>query len=140
MKILLPVDGSPFTERMLDYLATHGNLLGAGHDFTALCVVAPVPELASPLIDAETRQDYYRAHTKEILDKVRTFANQQGWSLTTTHAVGSAAASIADAAQRGHFELIVMGSHGHSNLGGLAMGSVTTGVLARCKVPVLIVR
>jgi nucleotide-binding universal stress UspA family protein len=33
-----------------------------------------------------------------------------------------------------------MGSHGHTALGNLALGSVATGVLARCKVPVLLIR
>ena len=33
-----------------------------------------------------------------------------------------------------------MGSHGQSALGNLVMGSVATQVLARCKVPVLLVR
>ena len=33
-----------------------------------------------------------------------------------------------------------MGSHGHGALSSLVMGSVTTKVLAHCKVPVLLVR
>ena len=33
-----------------------------------------------------------------------------------------------------------MGSHGHTALGGVVLGSVTTGVLARCKLPVLLLR
>jgi len=33
-----------------------------------------------------------------------------------------------------------MGSHGHSALGALLLGSVTSQVLAQCRVPVLIVR
>lgn len=140
MKILLPVDGSPYTQRMLDYLAAHINVLGVAHDYTALSIVPPVPELSSAMIDNDTRDDYYRSHADEVLRKVRTFAEQQGWSLVATHSVGQPAPTIAAFAQAGGFDLIVMGSHGHSNLGGLAMGSVTTGVLARCKVPVLVIR
>ena len=37
-------------------------------------------------------------------------------------------------------DLIVMGSHGHTALGNLVMGSVSTKVLAESPVPVLIVR
>jgi nucleotide-binding universal stress UspA family protein len=36
-------------------------------------------------------------------------------------------------------DLIVMGTHGHSALGNVVMGSVATGVLARCKAPVLLI-
>ena len=38
------------------------------------------------------------------------------------------------------FDLLVMGSHGHGNVGNLVMGSIATKVLAGCKVPVLLVR
>jgi len=54
--------------------------------------------------------------------------------------VGSAGELIAKAAEAGAFDLVVMGSHGHSALGNLVMGSVATRVLAHCKVPVLLVR
>ena len=36
MKILLAVDGSDYTRRMLSYLTTHDELLGPGHRYTAL--------------------------------------------------------------------------------------------------------
>jgi nucleotide-binding universal stress UspA family protein len=47
---------------------------------------------------------------------------------------------IAAAATTADFDLIVLGSHGHSALANLALGSVATGVLARCKTPVLLIR
>ena len=34
MKILVAVDGSPFTKRMLAYLAAHDEWLGAHHQYT----------------------------------------------------------------------------------------------------------
>ncbi|HWS05017.1 MAG TPA: universal stress protein, partial [Burkholderiaceae bacterium] len=40
----------------------------------------------------------------------------------------------------GKFDLVIMGSHGHSALANLVMGSVATQVLAHCHVPVLLVR
>jgi nucleotide-binding universal stress UspA family protein len=47
---------------------------------------------------------------------------------------------IAQEATDGRYDMVVMGSHGHSALGNLVMGSVTTQVLAHCTVPVLLVR
>jgi nucleotide-binding universal stress UspA family protein len=55
------------------------------------------------------------------------------------HAVGQAAQAIAHKAESEGFDLVVMGTHGHSSLAQVVMGSVATGVLARCKVPVLLV-
>jgi nucleotide-binding universal stress UspA family protein len=54
--------------------------------------------------------------------------------------VGHAAEAIAEVAAAGKFDLIVMGSHGHSSVTNLVLGSVVTRVLAQAKVPVLIVR
>ncbi|MGL6205521.1 MAG: universal stress protein, partial [Giesbergeria sp.] len=54
--------------------------------------------------------------------------------------VGPAGETIAKLADAGDYDLLVMGSHGHGALATLVMGSVTTQVLAHCKVPVLIVR
>ena len=43
MKILIPVDGSPFTKRMLGYLAAHDEWLGKQHEYTVLHVETPLP-------------------------------------------------------------------------------------------------
>ena len=54
--------------------------------------------------------------------------------------VGAVGETIAKVASEGNFDLLVMGSHGHGAIATLIVGSVTTQVLARCAVPVLIVR
>ena len=54
--------------------------------------------------------------------------------------VGPAADTIAALAAKGKFDLLMMGSHGYGLLGNLVLGSVTTKVMAKCEVPVLIVR
>ena len=56
------------------------------------------------------------------------------------HQVGPAGELIARAASEGGFDLVLMGSHGHGALANLVLGSVATQVLARCQVPVLLVR
>ena len=43
MKILIAVDGSSFTKRMLAYLTAHDEFPGRGHDYTVLHTVPPVP-------------------------------------------------------------------------------------------------
>ena len=75
-----------------------------------------------------------------MLRPVKSFADQQGWTTRTAHATGHAAQAIADVAAAEKVDLIVMGTHGHSALGNVLLGSVASGVLARCRVPVLLVR
>jgi len=140
MKILLAVDGSPYTKRMLGYVAAHDELFGTAHAYTAITVVGPVPPQVTRFIDRETIDAYSRDEADKVLKPVRAFAAQQGWQLDELQPVGHAGDVIAETAEAGRFDLVLMGSHGHSGLGSLLLGSVASRVLAKCGVPVLIIR
>ena len=140
MKILLPVDGSDYTKRMLAYVAEHDELFGAGNEFTLLTAVTPIPPHASHFLEKSMLDAYYTEQAEAVLGPVRKFAAQRGWKATFLHMPGPAAEAIAALANDSPPDLIVMGSHGHSSLGNVVLGSVATGVLARCKAPVLLVR
>jgi len=43
MKILVPVDGSHYTKRMLAYLAAHDEWFGGSHQYTVMHCVPQVP-------------------------------------------------------------------------------------------------
>jgi len=139
MKVLLAVDGSDYTRRMLAYLAEHAELLGAAHDYTAVTVVTPVPPHAARHIERNTMADYYRDEASKVLEPVQEVAAQGRWKLTVLHREGHAADEIAALAASGGFDLIVMGTHGHGALGSLVLGSVASGVIARVRKPVLLV-
>jgi nucleotide-binding universal stress UspA family protein len=139
MKILMPVDGSPHTKRMLSYIAAHDELLGVDHEYTVFTAVPPMPSRVARHLDAKLIDDFHADQAAEVLQPVRAFVDQKGWKVRTLHAVGHPADAIADLATSEKFDLIVMGTHGHSALGNMVLGSVSTGVLARCKTPVLLV-
>jgi nucleotide-binding universal stress UspA family protein len=140
MKILLPVDGSPYTKRMLSYLAAHDELLGRGHEYTIFTAVVPIPAYATRFLERGTVNGYYDEQAELVLKPVRTFAEQQRWTMRVSHTHGHAADAIVAIAEAEKADLIVMGTHGHSALGNVVLGSVASGVLARCKVPVLLIR
>lgn len=140
MKILLAVDGSSYTQRMLDYVAAHKDMFGPGHDYAAVTVVPQVPPHVTHFIDRRTLSQYYGDEAAKVLGPVQAFAKQQGWRLEALQPVGHAGELIAKTAEAGQFDLVLMGSHGHSSLGNLLLGSVATRVLASCKVPTLIIR
>ena len=102
--------------------------------------VPPVPPRAGAYFSNAELQDYYKEEAEKALGPVRSFVAQQGWKAAFEHLVGHAPDLIAEAANGRGFDLVAMGSHGHSALGGLVLGSVTTRVLAQCKTPVLIIR
>ena len=140
MKIVLPVDGSEYTRRMLAYVAAHNELLGSDHEYFVLTVVPSIPGHVARYLDRSTLDDYYRDRADEVLQPVRKFLDQQKWQVRVTYVVGQPADAIAAFVETNKPDLIVMGTHGHTAMVNLVLGSVTTGVLARCKVPVLLIQ
>lgn len=140
MKILLPVDGSKYTRRMLSYVAAHEELLGRAHEYVLFTAVPRLSSRASRFFDRRTLDEYYQDQAQKALRSARAFAEQQGWTVRCVHAAGHAAEEIAAFAKAYKPQLIVMGTHGRSALGNVALGSVAVGVLARCKTPLLFIR
>ncbi|TDP64237.1 universal stress protein [Roseateles toxinivorans] len=140
MKILVAVDGSSFTKRMLAYLTAHDEWLGGTHAYTILHVVPAIPPRAAAAVDKETLKAYYDDESEKVLKPIRSFFTKQGIKADYVGKVGHAADLIAATADKGKFDLLMMGSHGHSTLGNLVMGSVATKVMAHCGVPVLTIR
>ena len=140
MKILVAVDGSPYTKRMLAYLAAHDEWLGAQHEYTLLHAVPAVPPRAAAVLDKSMLKSYYDEGTEKVFKPIRSFFSKQGLSARFVSKVGPAAEAISDAAKNGGYDLIMLGSHGHGTLGNLVMGSVATKVLANCSTPALLIR
>ncbi|WP_029001524.1 universal stress protein [Azohydromonas australica] len=140
MKILVPVDGSPYTKHMLAYLAEHEEWLSGAHRYTLLHVVPAVPPRAAAALDKDVVKSYYESESEKVFKPIRTFFKNKGVEIDYVSKVGHAADHIAGLADKGKYDLLIMGSHGHSALGNLVMGSVTTKVMAHCKTPVLLVR
>lgn len=141
MKILLPVDGSSYTKRMLGWLAAHNDEWLAGqHEYTVLTVVAQIPPHAAAMFPPDQLKSYYDETAEAIFRPIRKFTAKHGLDTTYAGKIGHAADVIAKLAEKGKYDLIIMGSHGHSNLMNLVAGSVATKVMAGCKTPVLLVR
>lgn len=140
MKILLAVDGSPFSKRMLAYLGTHEALLNANNDYTVFTAQPALPPRARAAVGKEIVDSYYSDESEKVLAPVAKFLLRHGIDAKSVWKVGPAGATIAKMATDGKFDLVVMGSHGHGAVVNMVMGSVATQVLAHCKVPVLLVR
>lgn len=140
MKILVAVDGSAYTQRMLAYLAAHDEWLGPQHDYTVLNVVAAVPPRAAAALEKDALASYYEDEAQAVFEPVRRFFAQKQATPQFVSRVGHAGEVIARQADEGGYDLVVMGSHGHNTLESLVMGSVASKVLAHCKAPVLLIR
>ncbi len=140
MKILLAVDGSKYTKKMLAYLTVHAELFSAVSDFTVFTAQAPLPPRARAAVGKEIADSYHAEEAEKILAPVCKFLARHGIDAKSAWKVGHAGETIAKFADAGKFDLVVMGSHGHGALSNLVMGSVATQTLAHCSVPVLLVR
>jgi nucleotide-binding universal stress UspA family protein len=140
MKILLAVDGSPYTKKMLAYLTTHELFTQEGNDYAVFTVQALLPPRSRAAVGKEIVAKYYLDEAEKVLAPVTKFLLRHGIDAKSSWKTGHAGETIAEFAESGQFDLIIMGSHGHGTLVSLVLGSVATEVLAHCKVPVLLVR
>ena len=140
MKILLAVDGSSYTKKMLAYLATHDNLFTPANDYAVFTVQPLLPPRARAAVGKDIVEKYYLEEAEKILAPVSKFLVRHGIDAKSSWKVGHVGETIASFAVNGKFDMVMMGSHGHGTLVNLVMGSVATQVLANCKVPVLLVR
>ncbi|MDM4768367.1 universal stress protein [Pelomonas sp. SE-A7] len=140
MKVLVAVDGSLYSKRMLAYLTAHDEWLGPAHRYTIIHAVPAVPPRAVALLDKDTLKGYYEDEAEKVLKPIRSFFAKQKLQADFVVKVGPAADAIAALADKADYDLVMMGSHGHSMLGNLVLGSVATKVMAQCGVPVLVVR
>ena len=97
-------------------------------------------KVGAGVLDKTVLQEHYAAESEKVFKPIRAFFNKQKIRAEFVAKVGPAADTIAALAAKGQFDLLMMGSHGHGLLGNLVLGSVTTKVMAKCEVPVLIVR
>jgi len=140
MKILLPVDGSPFTAKMLAYMGAHDEMFGKADEFVLIHVQSPAPPRARAAVGKELVDKLHADETAAATKAALAYFKQKGWSSRLVARPGAPGDEIAKAAESGRFDLVVMGSHGHGALGALLMGSTAQRVLAKCSTPVLLIR
>jgi nucleotide-binding universal stress UspA family protein len=140
MKILLAVDGSKYTKKMLAYLATHSELFSTAHQYHLLHVQAKLPTHVQNVIGKESIKKYHAEEAEKVLAPATQFLLRHGMQASGSWKIGHAGEQIVKACADDPFDLLVMGSHGHGALANMVMGSVATQVLAHSSVPVLLVR
>ena len=145
-RILIATDGSELGNRGLD----HGLQLAAALRVPVVVVTVTEPWMpafddalalsADPAMQQEYREGC--AHSAQrILDNAVAQATAAGVACQTVHVPdGFPSEAIVKAALDHGAGLVVMASHGRRGLGKVLLGSQTEAVLARCRIPVLVVR
>ena len=145
-QLLVPVDGSPLSERALEYaFDVHDD-----GSVVALHVIDPGDPGYSASMDVDVRTEpargsdawYDRAEDAEaeVFDAARELAADYDTDIATESAVGDPAREIVDYAEEHDVDTIVMGSHGRSGPTRLLLGSTAELVVGRAPVTVTVVR
>mgnify|MGYP000908910750 FL=1 len=140
--ILVPVDGSSNAEKAVNTAIAQAKAFGA--KITLVTVIDNYPFTGVGGDFAYGQVEYLAAATanaNSALEKAQATIHSQGMScekrVIEEHVIHE---GILDTAKELGVDLIVMGSHGRHGLEKLLLGSVTTRVLGRSPVPVLVVR
>jgi nucleotide-binding universal stress UspA family protein len=140
MRILVAIDGSRYGEAALERALDLSSRLAEPAELTLIHVALPAPPRAAAAVGAEILESWYQHERDGALAHARERLAAAGRRAAEITAVGSPGRLIAEHADGGGFDLVVMGSHGHGALAGLVLGSTVSAVLSLSKVPLLIVR
>ncbi len=141
MKILVAIDGSPHSLAAVAALADRAAWFRDAPQLTLLHAHLPIPyKAAAAWAGHDAVAKYYSEESDAALEGAMKLLGARGMTFSVEKCVGDPADEIVGHAAAGNFDLIAMGTHGHTALAGLVMGSVATKVLARSKVPVLFMK
>jgi nucleotide-binding universal stress UspA family protein len=139
-RILVPTDFSEASEKAMRYAAA----LGAPHDaaYHLLHVIEPPPYPEFGYAHVPTREAALRAEAMERLNTAshRALGPELVARTQTCIRTGRASFEIATEARETHSDLIIIGTHGHSALKTMLLGSTAEEVVRYAPVPVLVVR
>ena len=142
MRILLAVDGSAPSQDAIDEVARRP--WPTSSMARVICVVRLYVPPATEFVPAAlTPQDVWQQHEKDaqqIADGAAGQLRPSGLSIDKAVRQGDPRAVIVDEAAEWGADLIVVGSHGHTGLTRLLLGSVAQSVVAHAPCSVEVVR
>jgi nucleotide-binding universal stress UspA family protein len=142
MRVLLAVDGSRDTKKMLAFLVTHDELFGSDSEYIVINVQVPLPlPLRSLRKDGQKEElAFYRADSEAVLSSISKFLTRHNVKFETKVVFGEAPEEIIKASKKLKIDLIVIGTRGRSGFARLLLGSVAQNVLSMSAIPVLVIR
>jgi nucleotide-binding universal stress UspA family protein len=139
-KVLVPVDGSEFSDRAVDYLIDLAKGQGP-FDVHLLSVQIPIDSgHARMFVSDDDIEAYHRDEGMAVLKPYIEKLDAAGIPHHYHVLVGHVAPTIARFAKEQKFDKVVMGTHGRSGLTQLLLGSVAQNVVRRLKIPVALVK
>lgn len=142
MKILVAVDGSKNAVKAVKRAADIASRMkGEASEITLISVHDDIAlRNATHFVGQKAVDDYLHGLSENDMKAAIATLKKCEVPYATMMKVGSVATVIAETANKGKFEMIVMGSKGRTALKDLLIGSVAQRVVALSDVPVLLVK
>lgn len=138
--ILVPTDFSKCAANAFRYALEVAARTGA--EILALHVVFPNEGVENNVYSAFWIDEYYKQREHDLRNWAKRQARRDDLKnipVRSMCTIGFPAASVGDTVEKEGVDLVVMGTTGATGLRGVFLGSVASGVIARTKVPVLVV-
>jgi nucleotide-binding universal stress UspA family protein len=140
-KILIPVDGSDYSLKAVDYAAARARESKSPVEVHLLNVQMQIASVNVKLfVSSESLESYYRDEGNRALEAPLARTKSAGLNVVPHIGVGDPAKIIMDYAVEKKADEIVMGSHGRGALSGAVLGSVAQKVVHLSSVPVVLVK
>jgi nucleotide-binding universal stress UspA family protein len=139
--LLIPVDGSDYSLKAVDYAASRARESKSPIEVHLLNVQMQIASVNVKLfVSAESLESYYRDEGNRALEAPLVRAKNAGLNVTPHIGVGDPAKVVMEYANEKKADEIVMGSHGRGALSGAVLGSVAQKVVHLSSVPVVLVK
>jgi nucleotide-binding universal stress UspA family protein len=141
LTLLLPIDGSDFSDRALEYAIARARTHPQGARVHLLNVQIPAVGVNVKIfVSAESLETYYRDEAMRVLQPAIARLRAAGVSAEHHIGVGDIGSVVVEYAASEGCDEIVMGTHGRGRLLGSVLGSVAQRVVQQSKIPVVLVK
>ena len=141
MRILIALDASEHSERALDFVTRMR--WPAGSRVMVLSVLQPVAGTLSafePGVASAGLLEEQRGRLEEVVARAEGTLRESGFSTEGRVVAGDPREALVQTARSERADLLVVGSHGHSGLTKLMLGSVSSHVVTHAPCSVLVVK
>jgi nucleotide-binding universal stress UspA family protein len=158
--ILVPVDGSPFSEQSLEWASSIAGVAGAALDIVLVHapyvsvddfidgsadsvdqisdnVAVPVEVISD---DPHINKDYFRDETKYLEDLQKRLTRDSAVRIRIRHPVGNVVKQLEEDVAKHKSDLVVMTTHGRGMVSRFWLGSAADELIRRLPVPILLIR
>jgi nucleotide-binding universal stress UspA family protein len=141
-QFLIPLDGSPLAEQILEPTLALGALTGSA--YTLVQIIDPLAQPGEVQIEYAAGLDYVitedlHSTAEAYLSQVAARVQAHGYTVQTQVVIADhPAAALVDVAEASGADVIALTTHGRGALGRLLLGSVTDKVVRSAEIPILV--